>query len=78
MIRGKKDNGFSVEFGWQRPPRPIGSKPNPGRPGGKIPKPKPMPSNSFKPEIPSRTDRPNKNFTTMAKRMNDPNGFYYN
>jgi hypothetical protein len=46
MIR-KKDNMFSVEFGWERPSRPIGSKPNPERPKRPVkpgkPKPKPKP-----------------------------------
>ena len=56
-------------------PKPIRpGKPKPIRPG------KPKPVRPGKPVTPERPDRPGKHlpFQIMAKRMNDPNGFYYN
>jgi hypothetical protein len=55
-----------------------------GKPGTPLPKPirpgKPKPVRPGKPVTPERPDRPGKPlpFQIMAKRMNDPNGFYYN
>jgi hypothetical protein len=53
-----------------------------GKPGTPLPKPvKPVkPGKPGKPVTPERPDRPKKDlpFQIMAKRMNDPNGFYYN
>lgn len=58
-----------------------------GKPGTPLPMPKPIgkpkpvrPGKPGKPVTPERPDRPKKDlpFQIMAKRMNDPNGFYYN
>jgi hypothetical protein len=74
-------------------PKPIGRpiapgkpKPKPIKPGKPKPKPKPIKPGKPKPVRPSKPKpSPNKGiytpkprFTIMAKRMNDPNGFYNN
>jgi hypothetical protein len=78
MIRKKDDRvyaGGSKYFNertgkYEMPP---GIKP-PVKPG------KPLEMMPIKPGKPGKPSRPGKpgNFTIMAKRMNDPNGFYYN
>lgn len=52
-----------------------------GKPGTPLPKPvSPGKPGKPKPVTPERPERPKKDlpFQIMAKRMNDPNGFYYN
>ena len=78
MIR-KKDDMFSVEFGWERPSRPNEIRPvKPGKP--KPIKPgKPKPVRPGTPPPGNKTIMPiDRTFQKMAKRMNDPNGFYNN
>jgi hypothetical protein len=56
-----------IKPGKPKPPvKPIGPKPKPEKPGN------PSGDYTFQPKP------GNGNFTRMAKRMNDPNGFYYN
>jgi len=55
-------------------PKPIGRPIAPGKPKPIVkpgkPKPKPSPNEGIY--------TPEPRFTIMSKRMNDPNGFYYN
>ena len=71
LMKGKPGRGDRPDYvpkpGTIPPQRPI-------KPG------KPKPIKPGKPVTPERPDRPKKDlpFQIMAKRMNDPNGFYYN
>ena len=67
-------------------PLPGKPKPEPIKPGKPKPKPEPIKPGKPKPPVkpigpkptPEKPGKPLGDYLLLAKRMNDPNGFYYN